>query len=332
MTKKTIIYAVLLVSLLTLCVSFYSCEKDGVFNPKQKISRVYEDLSFYSVVLHEEIIYPKQLVQDWTWDKNKLNKINFWGFSSHWGEEPTLRIWNTDRYFYEKNKLVRIEQDGGYCSKIFYNGSKLDKIKSYNREQELWQTMSFFYDKNKITRIKIEVIPSYWDKKMEKKLLSTFIPKEFVSKIVEKSEKNRSKDANAIIYNVAYTYNGDNIDKTVFVCDARGYEMNTIINYISYDNKNNPLYKKMKEIDIEEEMHLGTSVVSPKNNPLEVKVNSTKTYNGVVINEEIIKCTYTYTYSKDYPIVIEAKMIYEDDEYDDDDDDVEITKRYFEYK
>jgi len=45
---------------MALCILFIGCEKDGVYNPTEKIKRI-------SV---QEQGGAKQLRQEWTWDKN----------------------------------------------------------------------------------------------------------------------------------------------------------------------------------------------------------------------------------------------------------------------
>jgi len=333
MTKKTIINGVLIVLLLALCVSFNACEKDGVFKPKQKISKIFADFKDYSYEWNEEIgeyeiteiLYPKQLVQDWTWDKNKLGKIDFWGFYFRWDDEiPTPMIYSTDRYFYEKNKLVRIEQDQGFYSEISYKGSKIEKLESYDGGRKLWQIMDFTYEKNKISKILITIYPSDYAKNIEGKFLATFLPKEFVSKIVKKTEKNRSKKSiESITFTVNYTYTGDNVKEMIITYNEEGYQFQFNANYISYDTKHNPLYKKLG-VDIDEEFMFGNSIVSSKNNPLEAKyvyteIDEEDSYNSTA------KYQFTYTYNKDFPTVTEIKII-------DEDGDIYTEKVYYEYQ
>ncbi|MCL2313611.1 MAG: hypothetical protein FWC41_14240 [Firmicutes bacterium] len=336
MSKKIIFSAVAITLLLTFCVSFNSCEKEGVYNPKQKMSKVYQDFvhTCYEYnpqtgeVIITEKLFPKQLTQTWTWDKNKLNKIDFWDFYYWHSEEPESEIWYTDRYFYEKNQLVRIERDGGYYIEITYDGSKYKKINFYDNRHKPWLSMDFTYDKNKISNIVIiEMWENYWDKATEGKFLSTFLPKEFVSKMVNKSEKKRAKKFNnTATYNVNYTYTGDNINEMIFQYIDEDEDLYKITaKYISYDSKQNPFYKKFG-IDIESELFVfGNLMITPKNNPLEVNFTLYEEYYGEPDTENM-KFQYTYTYSKDFPTEVQLKVI-------DMDGDAEIAgKVYYEYK
>jgi hypothetical protein len=334
MTKKTIFQALSIVLLLTLCVSFYSCEKDGIFNPKQKISKIYQDFERSIVEWNPEtgehsyktVLY-KLLLQEWVWDKNKLNKIDFWTYYNWWEGAPEGRIWGTDHYYYEKNRLVRIDQDGGYSTRIIYNGAKFEKIEFFNDMHEIWLTMNFIYDKNKVSSMKVTVNWNDWKKEAEDKILSTFLPKEIVSKLIQKSEKKKSnKSMNEETYNIKYAYTGDNIKKMVFESmDDDGDMYQLTANYLSYDSKHNPFYKKM-DFEIEGEFMFGVSVVSSKNNSLEVRYEIYEEYNGRVYTGEFtIKSSYTY--NKNYPIEVFSEIIWDEDE-----DDIERSKTYFEYR
>ena len=76
--KKTALFAAAAALLL-----FGACQKDGKYNPKQKIAKVYEE-SNYSYYYYNEYTgewntatdnTPKHLTEEWTWDGKKLSKI-----------------------------------------------------------------------------------------------------------------------------------------------------------------------------------------------------------------------------------------------------------------
>ena len=321
MTKKGIIKTAGLALLLTFCVSFYSCEKEGVFNPKQKISKVFTDVVTFNYewdeetgeYIRKEFVYPKQLIQAWTWNDKKLDKIDFWGFYfSGWGDEWVFEteLVKTDRYVYENDRLAKIDHGDGYFSIISYDGSKYKRLESYDDENNLLVYMDFIYDKNKISRIMIEEMWGGFiiDKNAELKLLATFIPKEFASKMVKKNEKNRNtKGINSVIYVFDYTYNGDNI-KEIGVEMNYGTDdrMTGTINYVAYDNKNNPFYRKL-EFDIDTEFEFGIAAVTSKNNPLEIHAiyfedDDPEPYELSMLSK--------YSYSKNYPVEVEQIMTF----------------------
>jgi hypothetical protein len=328
MAKKTIINGLLLALLLTYCVSLHSCQKDGVYYPKQKMGKIYED-SFYVVGTwnpetgefeYEEIIYPKQLTQVWSWNNNNLSKIAY-----HWGKDDESRIYATDNFFYDKNRVIRIEHDDNkYYTKITYDGSKYKKIETYiNVDNKLWLTVDFTYENKKIS--KVNIVETLYDsgfKNVEQKLLSNFLPKETVSKIVKNSEKiTNSKSTNSVTYNIGYTYNEDNIKESITNIDYGTENLKITTTYLSYDNKHNPFFGRLDAgMDIEYGYFL---IVSSKNNPLQLK--SVFLESGA--DEKVANIEYTYKYDKKFPIEITPQITFEGDE-----DDTWIAKTYFEYK
>ena len=317
--------AALFVSLFAWGVSFYSCEKDDAYNPKRKISKIYADVKHSTIEWDEddmptvtETFRPKQLIQSWTWDNDKLSKVDFYDTEDENGQsqEPT----NTSSFFYDNNKLVKIEKSDGAYSNILYDGDILDKIESYY-DTQLLQTVTFSYDKKKISKIHI-VIPISDDKKMKRELLSTlstFIPKEVVSIMAKKGIAKSSGETALDIY---YTYKGDNISKMVCEAKENGLLFNNLkltVNYLSYDTKHNPFYKKLgTDVNIESSTEM--AVVQPKNNPLEVKMLLEGDLFGII--PQAITAKYSYTYDKGFPTVVEVKV----NDYSD------VLKQYYEYK
>jgi len=311
MNKQTIIPFCFIALLLTFCVSFNSCgsDEDGVYNPKQQISKIYEDDSFSG--------HPKVLTQVWTWDKDKLNKIDY-GWDNI--------IDDTYRYFYEKNKLVKIEQEkngAGYIL-ISYDGSKFKEIKSYNEFDEHWLTMNFVYDKNKISKITMELAMENSKQTDREKVLASFLPKDLASKMVVEVEKNRTKNDSDIQFSINYTYTKDNVKEMLIDIDygTEGHETLTA-NYVSYDTKQNPFYKKIETGlygDIMFHQVFGYSIVSSKNNPLEIRYK-----HGSI---DLLTCKFTYTYdNKGFPTEI-LLAVYNENLADD----PRTSKTYYEYK
>ena len=337
MTQKTIFKTLSVVLLLTLCVSFYSCEKEGVFNPKQKISKIYADFERTITVwdpetgeyTYKHLSFPKQMVQQWRWDDNQLSKIDFWSFYFWWEDEILEpRLWGTDHYYYENNRLVRINSEDGYTAKITYDGDKYKKMEFFNDYDDIWLIMNYVYEHNKISQVKIEVNWNEWKKETETKILSTFLPKEMVYRMVQKSEKKKStKSINTDIYTINYTYTGNNIKEMILEnIDNYGDMYRITANYLLYDTKQNPFYKKV-ESGLEGEFMFGSTVVSSKNNPLEVRFTEYEEYHGASYTERTTY-KYTYVYNKNYPIEIQVQTIWEDEE----DEDIEVNKIYYEYQ
>jgi hypothetical protein len=316
--KKTIKHLLFIAFLLALCVSFNSCGKveDGVYNPKQKISKIYEDFTY-------DEITNKELIQEWTWEKNQLSKIDY--CSSNPDDET--QIIYSDRFFYNGNKLVKIEQNDGSNTQLFYDGSKLKNIEVYDRNQSKWLSMIFTYTNNKISKIIIEE-EKYKNNAFGAMFLPFFFPNKFISKIAKCFEENGKKSDMLITYNVNYNYTGDNIKEMVVDIFEGESHLVLTANYLSHDNKQNPFYKKFTVPDdfvLSFVYVLGNNFVSSKNNPLEVVYQFGYAGGSYTEND-----TYKYTYSydnKDFPTEILLTGYYGDDV-----NNSWIKKNYYEYE
>ena len=92
--KKTFLF------LVFACVAmlFSSCHKEGVFNPKKKISKIYTSSSY--TFNGNTTTFDKTLSEEWTWNKNNtLAKIDAHGSLSE----------TTETYTYDKKRVTRID-------------------------------------------------------------------------------------------------------------------------------------------------------------------------------------------------------------------------------
>ena len=111
--KKVTLKLTALCMALFFVFAFSSCEKDGVYNPSKKISKIYTQGTGGQ----------KYLSQVWSWDKNKLAKVeHYWG--NTFGYSST--------YVYDKNRLSEIRDSDGDYLKIEYSGSNYDKATFYS--------------------------------------------------------------------------------------------------------------------------------------------------------------------------------------------------------
>jgi len=325
MTKKTIFNGILIALVLTFCASFNSCQKEGVYDPKQKISKIYTDVNY-----SEDEVYPKQLVQEWTWNGNKLDKVDSYGISFSWEDDNLVvgsEIYATDHYFYEKNRVVKIEHEDieeheKSYTKFSYDGSKYKKMELLDNNQNLVSSTDFQYQNGKIstmtTGLKMD-IGLY--KNLEIRLLSTMLPKEYVPVIAKKlKEYRQSKSETSINLIVNYTYNGDNVKEIGVDVEVFGTKTNMLTAlYVAYDNKQNPLYHKMDINGLAALSSFGIMIVTSKNNPLEVQSTSK------LISEATGSTTYSYpSYFKDFPLEVIEKSTFGEFSIK--------TKLYYEYK
>jgi hypothetical protein len=311
MTKKTIFNGVLLAFLLTLGVSFNSCQKEGVYNPKQKISKIYGE--FY----REE---GKFLLQEWAWDKNLLGKIDYWGMAYEDGNEYP-EIFYTDRFFYEKSRVIKVDHGDGFYSKIYYSGSNYDKLETFDSSGGKVMSANYTYKNNKVSNISLTLkIGDFFEKPIQIRLLSFFLPKELISRTFKSIENiGKSKGVDEVNFILDYTYKGDNIKEITVKNSFMGINFATsTVTYVSHDKKQNPFFKKFQMVFLSE-ISFGMVSIESKNNPLEV----TTTYqDDLEIETRTVK--FSYTYDGNFPITVtESQIIF---------DELIQSKHVYEYK
>lgn len=299
MKRKSFASILLLTLLFTCCLFFFSCEKER-YNPKQKIKEIYTEYPGY---------YPKHLTEVWTWDKNQLAKIDYYSGNS---------IDNTEHYFYEKKKLVKVEDEEKYFE-INYDGSKFKRIECYRRNGNLLVTFDFTYTDNKISKIiYTDYYNDVYSKDGETGFFSKLISKEFAKEMLKLTKKNKpTKDGSSYVYTFTYKYDGDNIkEKKMEYIDEETGVFNIIFTYKGHDNNFNPFYKYVGMPYPNE--FIATDFVSSKNNPLEIHRERSEDY------ERELTTRYTYTYKDKFPTEIQKEEIYEGGTI--------MSKYYYEYQ
>lgn len=286
--KKTFLF----LAFACIAMLFSSCNKEGVFNPKKKISKIYTSNSHTS---NGNTTLDRWLQEEWTWNKNNtLAKIDH-----HFGAYE-----NTETYTYDnKKRVVRIDGtttniwDNNYTYHIEfkYNGKELSEAAYYD-EDELQTKLVFTHEKGKISKIELfEMDMENMDKHI--KALHSLLPEHLYSNL-EKMYKNRLSKSNAkgdatIIWELSW--DKDNVSKAV--CTAKwieGYEKD-IMEY-KYDNYNNPFYGYLSP---EMGEYAGADYFS-KNNITQIKTQFL-TSNPDDEGSTYIS-NYAYTYEGKYPI------------------------------
>ena len=289
-----------LVFLLIFCALLFSCGKDETFNPEQKIKRIYEG-SYNG---------PKFLMQEWTWDNDRLMQIDFY---DSYNEDIILR--NTEYFTYEDNKLIKVENNDAYFQ-ISYKNKKYDRIELYRKNGYLLATWDFSYRNNKVSEIIFTDNDDYfWVSKMENEgFLSSLMPvsiMEYSSKVGEKQSSSKSSEVSTI----TYQYSGNNITEIKWTFNEPDDYI--IYTYNSYDKMLNPFYKHIE---------LGNryiEIVTSENNP-------GKAHMSILYGLKYESDTeYLYQYNTDgFPIEVVVKTFTEDfyDTF------IDLYKRYYEYE
>lgn len=272
---------------------FVGCKKEGVYNPKEKIKRVYYERGLDAST--------KRLVEEWTWEKNNLVKIDY--YDDNYG---IIKIDYTEILSYDdKNRLTRI-QDFVFNERyeITYDKKLISKIELYI-DNELYQIMNFKYDRNKIVEVSVIEIDN------SKILVSkSNKPQSYISKILpyEIPENTMRTKAASLSYIYTFEYDGDNLSKVKYIDDdnrVREY------NYENYDKYKNPFYSSRF---ISNNIESGFS----KNNVGKI---TTTTIGNTVRTAE-----FEYVYDGKFPIEIIERTTYSGSDL------IWIYKTYYEYQ
>lgn len=291
-----------------LLLSMTSCNKDkeGVYNPKQKISVIYEqssniwedydgerwiedDFSSYTK-LHKS--------QEWTWDGKLLKQIK--GYTN----EGVLSY--TQTFTYEKKKLTRVDYvdaEDSYTSyaTFEYDGKLLTKASLYG-EGLLWATCEYTHTDKKITNITYtgydyDKGSSMINATKQMAMLRMTLPQGQISRsiISEQEAKMKSRKEIEFIARITLTWTDNNITTVTTTYD--GYT-DSDINSFTYDTKKNPYHLYMDENSLSAEDGSGLMFLN-ENNILTARYY----YDNQNEPGSTTSRTYTYTYdNNDYPV------------------------------
>ena len=302
--KKTFVIA----GVAVLLAGMSSCnkQKEGVFNPKQKISVIYEQSSSSWERYDEETWTWTETDYDdtrmhkseeWTWDGKQLQQIK--GYT----DEGALSY--TKTFTYEKKKLTRVDyvyaEDGSNAYAIFeYDGKLLTKSSLYG-DGLLWATCEYTHTDKKITNIAF----TYYDydkgssainAAKQLAILRMTLPQGQIFKNLISVQEAKVKSGKEIefIQRIHLTWTGNNITSVAATYDG-GTGVST--NSFTYDTKKNPYYWYMDEESVCADEGIALMGLN-ENNILTARYWYDNEGDGKVSR------TYTYTYdNNDYPVV-----------------------------
>lgn len=306
-------------AMLMLGVSSCNKDQEGVYNPKQKISVIYEQGSntseSYDGERWTETDYSDTKMhksEEWTWDGKQLQQIK--GYT----EEGILSY--TKSFTYEKKKLTRVDYvDVQYNHNAYatfeYDGKLLTKSSVYG-DGLLYATCEYTHNDKKITNVSYT---SYdYDKggsainaAKQLAILRLTLPQGQVSKniISEHEAKIKSRKEIEGIARITLTWTGNNITSVTTTLDGdSGSETNSF----SYDNKKNPYHLYMDPESIEEISDESGFMFLNENNILTARYY----YDNEGDPNSTVSRTYTYTYdNNDYPVNCTYSYKYSTDSY-----------------
>lgn len=135
MKKLSSIFTILMVCVLA--VTFTSCQKDGVYKPKQKISKIYVQRDGHDKILTET----------WTWDKNLLSSITF--------EEDDYTV----NFVYDGKQVSKMVS-GNQTVFFTYDGKQITNMTAKDGDTE-YCSYTFKHDGNLIVGIDARINNSY---------------------------------------------------------------------------------------------------------------------------------------------------------------------------
>ena len=326
---KKLVYGVLAIAAIGM---FAACQKEGTFNPKEKIANVYEEYtstsSWYNGEEWEEENYsqPKTLSEKWTWDGKLLSKIEYPETYEEFTETYVVN------FTYDGKQLVEANSKEERMV-VTYDGKKLDKIDMYwgiqpNSITEPSVTYTFTYDGKKISKINVSMSDEDWkgnDSRLQKSRMAQILTQSLLpsardaEKMLVATPKMAAKKGakGSQTGELSLTWDGGNISKIVASYD--GVQVASV--EYTYDNKKNPyqgfVFGLVGETVPNDEIGFG---FANENNITKMVMSE--------LGEEPEVEEYSYTYDGKWPVSVTSNHSYSD-EYN---RSTYTRTTYFEYK
>ena len=216
-----------LLAMATMVV-FVACKKDGIYNPKKKISKI-------TTIRQIEEPTPVGTVFDnrsdtnisiWKWDKNRLQQI----IHPNWYEN----------FVYDKcGRLIRVEDAAGDEYTYYeYNGAKLSKVIYYDEGTRYTKEYALEYNGKNLTKITITAPQMFRSvNKEQSPLLAVCEPA--IAQIIENNivatAAQSTQKASVFTSTVSLEWSGKNISKITYEENGEMYTCE-----MTYDDKINP--------------------------------------------------------------------------------------------
>ena len=273
---KKIAFALLAVVLLCC-----SCEKEGVFNPKRKISmiRYGED---------------KQPIMEYAWDGNKLAYEKFYDPDGSINDVVLTPE-------YDGNRIVRVNESDGSYAEYRYDGKFLSEIEWHLNDGVSVSQGKVSHKNGKISEITMTGAPEY-SAKLMRRLFSV--------KVADKAVALLQQHSNAKLWmdlKYSFEWTGDNVTKMScqIIDPEAGSTMDLLTSTFEYDKMLNPTCCSWAEFSDQANMlstlAVGLDMNLSKNNFTKV-INTMKIEIWEGYTEEMTDTTtYSYEYDGKYP-------------------------------
>lgn len=313
-------------ALATICMLGACGEKEGRYNPKQKIEKVYRSTSIEEQRMDaatgtwatvNQTSTPKVLAETWDWDNGKLKKIVYSPEVVPGGKEETLT------FTYDGSRVSRIESSTEYML-FTYKGKQMRKAELYDKEVSTsapFTTYFFVYDGNKVSKIDVHT-RELDHKSAGQGMLSRWVEELQASMGWKRLPAERQADPGAKGVTVQYvtlTWNGENVGQM----NVKDDFMNMDVVY-TYDNKTNPFNHFLYTLN----GYTSDGIVFANKNNI-VKSVTTVKYAGME-KEQVMEDTYNYVYKNDWPVESQHESVFTLPE-EDDFRSLERVTHYYEY-
>jgi len=294
-----------------------SCEKDGVYNPTRKISKIYI----------QEANNEKQMYAEWIWESNRLMQIVY----------PISQ--DTAHFSYEKGVISRINYTGNtpYYLTFHYDKNLYSTINLY-KENAMIGSYQFFYDQKKVSKIIVTEYSS--DQKTAlflEEIFALFSLPEIVSESVKEialeyvykggsgdnGNGNNGEGASSVINSYSFTFTWDDKNNNISKIVTQTNSLRTTMKYM-YDDNKNPFQGLFSEVSNEETMGYVYDAISyNKNNIIQSQLLVGEDSN--LKEHSLIKIDYVY--NKKYPIIATFTQTFADISHFEN-----VITRWYEYK
>ena len=280
--------ALVLLTAAAALLAVTSCTKEGVYNPKEKIVKIYESSLNSTINSYGDQTFTysdttaKHLTQEWNWDGNLLTSISYYNYNEQTKE--SVFSYKMDM-IYDGKRLVKVASSSTEYATYTYEDNKIAKIESYyNGELQLSRAIT--HDGKKIVKIVMTIYDDEINDDLAKFALSSLMPSK---RALDAVFAVRSDKASAVAtQTLDFTYDGNNVSKMVMT-----YGDETMTMEFTYDKNKNPFCGNYALSAGEGDLNCINA-----NNVLTEK--STWQRTGETYDPQ--ESTYTYEYDGKYPV------------------------------
>lgn len=281
-----------------------SCTKEGVFNPKEKIAKIYKETINVRTETYDghssttSDTTAKHLTEEWTWDGKLLTTV-----TSYYQVSGTPTAYNVLTLTYDGKQLSKVSDASGQDYSVYtYDGSKLTKVESFEGN-ELRSIAEVTHDGKHISKVVMTYKGEGEPGDVTKFAMRTLVP---TQKVLDKMIAVKAKEVADETVILEFTYDGGNATKIVMTYGSNSNYSQTT--EYTFDKKKNPFSGNFATIGE------GGLNAFNENNILTEKETSTYTENGRTQTQEETT-EYTYEYDGKFPTSVSYTNTYSQGDY-----------------